>query len=477
MSSVLERFVNDVHQGDAAQTLAEMPANSVHMAMCSPPYYGLRDYNVDGQIGLEESLSEYIDSLLAVSEELRRVLRDDGSWWLNLGDTFAGSWGAQGYEGECKNQVDASPEKHPARNAAIRRKSKMLVPHRVAIALMDAGWIVRADCPWVKPNPMPHPVKDRLHEHKEFVFHLTPEPDYWFDLDAVREPHKEASLERRERYDFNTSGTAAGAYPAEQRRGDEYIGTEPEDALHPNGKNPGDVFEIPVKAFPDAHFAVYPPELCEAPIKSSCPPTVCASCGAPYERDVEDIPVWERDRSMIEREQLTKALNRFDQSDLTQAHLEAARAKGFSDADAGKQQTGAGRNTDDVEELAAEAKAVLGGYFREITMTAHRAGRWEQACDCPVVGDYTEPGIVLDPFAGAGTTLLVAKRLGRRFVGIELNEEYVAMAQQRVGVTVEQPELLLEDDEQTTLVQTDGGETGGPQDTDIDQSGEADRDE
>jgi DNA modification methylase len=453
--SDLERWTNDINQGDAAERLAEMPAASVHCVMTSPPYFGLRDYGVDGQIGLDDSLDEYIADLLDVASELRRVLREDGSWWLNLGDTFAGSWGAQSKSDEANQRDrDAYPGKNPARSGTLRRKSKMLVPHRVAIALEDAGWIVRADCPWVKPNPMPHPVKDRLHEHKEFIFHLTPEPDYWFDLDAVREPHQESSVQRASRSYFEASGTDADAYPT--RESDEYIGTEPEDALHPNGKNPGDVFEVSVKPFPEAHFAVYPPELCETPIKASCPPTVCAECGTPYERQTADVPVWERDRSTIEREQLRKALDRFEESDLSVDHLEAARAKGFSDAAAGKQQIGAGRNTDEVDRLAAEAKRVLGGYFREITMTAHETVGWSQACDC--ASDATEAGIVLDPFAGAGTTCLVAKRLGRRFVGIDLNPEYVAMAQRRVGVDVDEPERLLEDGETSLLAFSDGGD-------------------
>jgi DNA modification methylase len=451
-----ERWINDIHQGDAVEMLRKMPESSVHCVMTSPPYFGLRDYGVNGQIGLEDSLEEHIAELLDVASELRRVLRDDGSWWLNLGDSFAGSgrgqWTDSGDDPKEAYRPDSG--ELPDRDVNLRRKSKMLVPHRVAIALEDAGWIVRADCPWVKPNPMPHPVKDRLNEQKEYVFHLTPEPDYWFDLDAVREPHKEESI-RRTGNSYENSGTTADAYP--NRESSEYIGTDPEDALHPNGKNPGDVFEIPVKAFPEAHFAVYPPELCETPIKSSCPPTVCAACGTPYERDVEDVPVWERDRSKIEREQLTKALDRFDQSDLTVDHLEAVRAKGFSDAAAGKQQSGAGRNTEQVETLAAEAKDVLGGYFREITMTAHETGGWSKTCDCDT--DETEPGIVLDPFAGAGTTCLVAKNLRRRFVGIDLNPEYVAMAQKRVGVTVDESERLLEDDQQTLQTATDGGQS------------------
>jgi len=420
--------------------------------MTSPPFYGLRDYGVDGQIGLEESLNQYISELLNVASELRRVLRDDGSWWLNLGDSFAGSWGAQSKD-ETSNNLpqDGFPDKNPGRNASLRRKSKMLVPHRVAIALQDAGWIVRADCPWVKPNPMPHPVKDRLHEHKEFVFHLTPEPDYWFDLDAIREPHKEESI-RRTGNSYENSGTTADAY--RDRESSEYIGTEPEDALHPNGKNPGDVFEVAVKPFPDAHFAVYPPELCERPIKSSCPPQVCADCGTPYERVTEQVPMWERDRDDIEREQTLRALEIADEAGLSVEHFEAARAVGLGNLDGGDGNPYQ-RVDEETAELAREASEVLGSYYREALMSETAAtDDWEQQCGCPT--DDTQPGVVLDPFAGAGTTCLVAKDLGRRFVGIDLNPDYVAMAQKRVGVTVDQPELLLEDSNQATL--PDGGE-------------------
>lgn len=331
----LSQWENQIHQGDAAETLAQMPEGSVNCVMTSPPYYGLRDYGIDGQIGLEESLDDYIESLLDVADEVRRVLRDDGSWWLNLGDSFAGSWGAQSKD-ETENNLPQHdhPDKNPARHTDLRRKNKMLVPHRVAIALQEHGWIVRSDAVWSKPNPMPHPVKDRLHEHKEFVFHLTPEPDYWFDLDSIRIPHKKSSLERTES-SFGSSAVGSLACPREDKR--ESVLMDAEDALHPNGKNPGDVFEIPVRAFPEAHFAVYPPELCEAPIKATCP----------------------------------------------------------------------------------------------------------------------EDGVVLDPFAGAGTTCLVAKRLSRRFVGIELNPDYVAMAQKRVGIDVDEPERLLEDDETTILEYTE----------------------
>jgi len=445
---------NDIHEGDVVETLREMPESSVHMAMCSPPYLGLRDYGVEGQIGLEDSLDEYIETLVEVGEELRRVLRDDGNWWLNLGDSYAGSRRGQ-WDGEHERQKEAyTPDNGelPDQETSLGRKSKMLVPHRVAIALQDAGWIVRSDAVWNKPNPMPNPVKDRLHEHKEFIFHLTPEPDYWFDLDAVREPVQTSRPDRSNTGGRKTEETSH--YPDRDTRSRTH---NFDRAAHPNGKNPGDIMEVSVKSFPEAHFAVYPPELCELPIKASCPPTVCADCGTPYERVVEDVPVWERDPDSVEREQLKRALERFEESDLTKSHLQAVRAKGFSDAAAGKQQTGAGRNTDDVEALAQEAKDILGGYFREFTMTAHETDGWRQSCDCET--DSTESGIVLDPFAGAGTTCLVAKELGRRFAGIELNPEYVAMAQKRVGVTVSEPDRLLDDGETSITAYTDGGKS------------------
>lgn len=431
----IDAWTNDIHQGDAAETLGDMPEDSVHCAVTSPPYFGLRDYGMDGQIGLEESLDEYIGNLVEVGDELRRVLRPDGSWWLNLGDSFAGSGRGQWDESDDAPKESYQPDSGelPDQDAGLRRKSKVLVPHRVAIALQESGWIVRSDAVWSKPNPMPHPVKDRLNETKEFVFHLTPNPDYWFDLDAIREPHTtdDPRVGGGKRWESDTEKEKTGQQKSFA-------------SVHPNGKNPGDVFDVTVKPFPEAHFAVYPPELCETPIKSSCPPKVCAECGMPYDRATEEVPVWERDRSTIERPQLKRALEKAEDAGLTDEHFEAFRAVGFSDAGAGKEcQTGAGNNDDHVEELAAEAKEVLGGYFREFCSPAQKPTGWTQQCGCET--DETESGIVLDPFAGAGTTARVAKDYGRRFIGVDLNPDYVALAQKRAGISVDEPERLLED--------------------------------
>lgn len=449
-------WTNDIHQGDVLAVLEEMPESSVHMAMTSPPYFGLRDYGEEvdtvwggdddcthswitetkaaqggqntednppgvggnehtqetrlrgsdgidslrctecgawqGQLGLEPRLDQFVDNLVEVGRALQRVLRDDGSWWLNLGDSFAGSWGGQGYDGETKNQPNAHPDKNPARNASLPEKCKMLVPHRVAIALIDAGWILRNDAVWKKPNPMPHPVKDRLNDTFEFVFHFVQEQQYWYDLDAVREPHADSSLDRDE-YGYNSAGVGMLSCPREDR--EEEVIVDDDQALHPKGKNPGDVFEIPTRSFPDAHFAVFPPDLCETPLKATCPEQVCANCGTPYDRETE-----------------TKYIN------------------------PGNRQTNGPKYVDRGDESPN---------FDQRLEAVHIPGELEPACECDT--DETEPGIALDPFAGAGTLPMVAKEMGRRFIGIELNPEYVAMAQKRVGVTVDEPERLLEDGE------------------------------
>ena len=415
--SDINDYTNQIHTGDATETLSELPDSSVHMMMTSPPYFGLRDYGVDGQIGLEDSLDEYIAELVDVFREVRRVLRPDGSAWLNLGDSYAGD------------------------------KSKMLVPHRVAIALQDDGWIVRNDVTWVKPNAVPSSVKDRLNTTTEQVFHLTPEPDYWYDLDAIREPHSENSIERRERHDTTRGGEDTYGQP-------EHTGFEGDD-LHAAGKNPGDVFEVTTKPFPEAHFAVYPPELVETPLKATCPPRVCAACGAPYERNTEEVPIWEQGPETVTRAQTRRALELADEHGLTESHFEAARTVGIGNLDASEGNPYE-RVDDETADLARETADALGSYYREALLTETRPGDdWRATCDCDT--DATEPGIALDPFAGAGTTCLVAKEHGRRFVGIDLNAEYVAMAQQRLGLTVENPEHVRDDAEAGLGAFTDGG--------------------
>jgi DNA modification methylase len=434
---------NSIQTGDCFDVLAELPESSVHMCMTSPPYYGLRDYGVDGQIGLEETLDEYIDRLVRVGDDLRRVLRDDGSWWLNLGDTYAGTGTAQP-EGSYKETVE-SPE--PV-GQSLGRKNKMLVPHRVAIALQESGWVVRNDVTWVKPAPMPSSVKDRLNTTTEQVFHLTPEPDYWYDLDAIREPYSE-SMERRKECQSKHGGHESDGWGGGRHH--QSGGLLDDSQTYEDTMHPGDVFEVTTKPFPDAHFAVYPPELCEKPIKATCPPTVCSECGAPYERETRDeVPAPDHNPT---RENAKRAHELAEKHGLTDEHKQAIRAVGIHDEEYGNAQSM--RVTELERQRAKEAKEALGPYFREYTKTVPIAQSWIQTCDCDT--DATESGICLDPFAGAGTTLLKAKELDRRFVGIELNPEYADMARVRVGLTPEDPARVRDDDQRGIEAFADGG--------------------
>lgn len=372
--SEIDDWTQDIHVGDVRDRLSDLPADSVHMGMTSPPYFGLRDYDEAEQIGLEDSLDEYIAELVAVFDDIRRVLRPDGSFWLNLGDSFA-------------------------------NKQKQLVPHRVAIALQENGWVVRNDVTWYKPNPMPSSVTDRLNTTTEQVFHLTPEPDYYYDLDAIREAHATTRAEYTNKLPQNEKANKT----FENSSGEdisEYSTQEAIDRRFSQGKNPGDVFEVTTKPFPDAHFAVYPPELVEKPIKATCPKKVCASCGAPYNRDVEREGGPDGD------------------------HLAEVDRTAAAEASQANDRTPTG--------------GTLAERYREYGYPDRIMNGWNQTCDCDT--DDTDAGIALDPFAGAGTTAMVAKNHGRRFVGLELNPEYVAMAQKRLGLTVADPQFLRDDD-------------------------------
>jgi DNA modification methylase len=416
-SDEIGEWVNQIHCGDAVDQLTQLPDSSIHMCMTSPPYFGLRDYGADGQIGLEDSLDAYIQELVDVGDALKRVLRDDGSWWLNLGDSY-------------------------------QDKQKQLVPHKVAIALQETGWIVRNDATWVKPNPMPQSVKDRLNTTTEQIFHLVPERDYWYDLDAIRAPHKQQTRERRDRAE--TDRSEYNKY----KGGEPFANHSLDDApIHPSGKNPGDVVEVTAKPFPEAHFAVYPPELCEKPIKATCPPKVCTECGTPFEREAQvEVPAPDANPT---RQNAKRARELAEKHDLADEHKQAIRSFGLHDADYGDAQS---MSSSKLKALTQEAKEALGAYFREYTITVSQEDRWVQTCKCET--DATEPGIVLDPFVGAGTTCMVAKNLQRRFIGIDLNDEYVAMAQDRVGISVDNPDHLREDDAQSGIetFAADGGE-------------------
>lgn len=246
--------------GDALEQLRTLPDGSVDCIVTSPPYYGLRDYGTVGQYGLEASPAEYVETMRSLFAEARRVLADDGTLWLNLGDSY--SAGGQG--GNRGGKLDGGPHLNrvpsPTRVPGFAPKNLLMIPERTAIALQDDGWILRNRIIWHKPNAMPESVADRLSQRYEPLFLLTKGQRYHFDLDAIREPHaapeRKAGARAFRARDLNHQRTATGVYSG------------PDD----RGRNPGDVWQIATRPYPAAHFAVFPIDLPLRCIKAGCRP-------------------------------------------------------------------------------------------------------------------------------------------------------------------------------------------------------------
>lgn len=260
-----------LYLGDTFEVLRALPEGSVDCCVTSPPYFGLRDYGIAGQYGLESSPGEYVARMVEVFGEVLRVLADDGTLWLNIGDSYASTGGGSGVGpnaavGSTLRQSDARTR--PLTTLAA--KNLVGIPWRLALALQDGGWILRNDIIWAKPNGMPESVRDRLTNKHEHVFMLAKSQRYWFDLDPIREPHAEVSLKRAMPHRADP-GKAA-------REGTPYIGISSGQTLaleqmnHDGGRNPGDVWSIPTQPFVEAHFAVMPVMLAERCILAGCKP-------------------------------------------------------------------------------------------------------------------------------------------------------------------------------------------------------------
>jgi site-specific DNA-methyltransferase (cytosine-N4-specific) len=265
-----------LYTGDARAVLAGMPGQSVHCIVTSPPYWGKRDYGVAGQYGHEDSPAAYADTMRDVFREARRVLADDGTCWLNLGDSYSASGGgATGMHAYLGEHITTH------RATSLGAKNLLGLPWRVAFALQADGWILRNAIVWHKPNAMPESVRDRLNCRHELLFLLVKSPAYWFDLDPIREPHK--SVHQRE------PGTARGrtrppGRPGSPTRPPKYgpgtvavtassrYGGSRHRRGHPNGRNPGDVWSVPTRPYNGPHFAAYPIDLPLRCIAAGCKP-------------------------------------------------------------------------------------------------------------------------------------------------------------------------------------------------------------
>lgn len=389
-----ELSVNQIIQGDTLEVLRQLPDECVDTIITSCPYWGLRDYGIEGQIGLEPTLEEYLEKLLAITSELKRVLKKTGVMFWNHGDNYSqGNHSESGWHRADEGYYNI-PRFTMECEVKIPRKSLCLQNYRLILRMIDEqGWILRNIIIWHKPNHMPSSAKDRFANAYEPVFMLTKSSRYYFDLDAVRVPHKESSIERH-KYPMNN-------YPRawEQNATPISGGKTVNLHLHPLGKNPGDLWTISTQPFPEAHFATFPEKLIEPMIKAACPEEICKKCGKARERIVE-VGKWSKDNIPEDR------WKRSYKGKIIHENSPYKRS---------------------ISEIYKEAL----GKGRRITLG------WT---DCGCNAGW-ESGIVLDPFMGSGTTALVALKLGRRFIGIELNPEYVKMAYKRIEPYLNQSRL------------------------------------
>lgn len=241
--------INKIHQGDALDLLRQLDNKSINCCITSPPYFGLRDYGVEEQLGLEKTPDEFVNNLVKVFREVRRVLKPDGTLWLNLGDSYAGSGkgsnpdgsthnsSKKGKQGTHKGTILGITKPQKAKRIGLKPKDLIGIPWKVAFALQADGWYLRQDIIWHKPNPMPESCTDRCTKSHEYIFLLSKSNKYYYNQKAIKESHKGDSLKRWEE----------------------------------DGKNKRSVWIVPTKPFKQAHFATFPPKLIEPCVRAGCP--------------------------------------------------------------------------------------------------------------------------------------------------------------------------------------------------------------
>ncbi|MFO7540487.1 MAG: site-specific DNA-methyltransferase [Chloroflexota bacterium] len=234
-------WVNSIQHGDAGDVLATLPEASIDCIVTSPPYYAQRDYSTPVQIGNEKTPDQYIENLVQVFVQCQRILKEEGTFWLNLGDKYQ--------DGELLG-----------------------MPWQVALSLKKSGWILRSDIIWHKPNAMPSSVKNRPTTDHEYVFLFAKNKTYYYDIDAIREPHVTFTTKSRMKGGRNHFGKKNGTPEQGKNEGDSNLHDGRWDqAFHPKGRNRRTVWEIPLSKFREAHFAVFPEKLVELCILAGCP--------------------------------------------------------------------------------------------------------------------------------------------------------------------------------------------------------------
>jgi len=374
----------EIKEGNCIDVLRGIEDNSIDCVVTSPPYWGLRDYGIEGQLGLEDNPYDYINNMVVVFDEVKRVLKPTGTCWLNLGDSY-------------------SKANYKYAGWSIKEKDLVGIPWRVAIALQSSGWWLRSDIIWNKPNQIPESVIDRPTRCHEYIFLLTKDRRYWYDAEAIREPPTEKTLikialaEKSAKENTTDKQLVKDNYKRSKEAkivNDRYSNARDHLVCKPpeSGRNKRTVWTIMTQPFAGAHFAVFPEKLVEPCIRAGCPKEICSKCGAPFVRVVY---------------------------------------RGNSEHHC---RPGCGcREKNNKEQDWSDGYRGYGKFQN----TAIATDTFAPSCEC---GADAYNGIVLDPFCGSGTTGVVAIREGRRFIGIELNPEYIKIANERIGKA--QPSLF-----------------------------------
>ena len=351
---------NTILQGDALAVLKTLPDESIDCVVTSPPYWALRDYGVDGQLGREPTFQEYITKLCDIFDEIKRVLKKTGTCWVNLGDTYGTQSGAMrdgkfGTKNTNNQQVIQPKSIH---------KCLLQIPSRFAIEMTNRGWILRNRIIWHKPNCMPSSAKDRFTVDFEELFFFVKSKKYYFEPQYERATYTDNRKDKG-RHQYNNRNTQCGVLVTDKR-------------------NKRCVWKIPTKGFKEAHFAVFPEALIETPIKAGCPQYICKKCGKPRERIIETefIPQPDVSPERNKRGVYRKPMDKSNRWQHFPRGTTKAKTKGWTD------------------------------------------------CGCSA---GFRPGIIMDPFMGAGTVGVVARKQLRDYLGIDLNTEYCKMAQKRIS--------------------------------------------
>jgi len=517
---------NTIYQGDAIEVLKTFPEKSIDMLMTSPPYWALRDYgdnndriwdadencehnfeeviskfNNDGQkthketvnnacgkmvsgfcqkcnawkgqLGLEPNFDLYIKHLCDIFDEVKRTLKDTGTIWVNLGDTYAGGGGNKGVPDDWKsismNNRQKYSDNKPSRKTSITSKSLVMIPFRFAIEMVKRGWILRNTIVWHKPNCMPSSVKDRFTVDFEYLFFFSKKKKYYFEQQF--EPQSPVTLPRLKRAvsdhhkNLNVPGQTTHGMHKARARG------EGEIMYNPKGRNKRTVWRICPRPFKEAHFAVYPEELCETPIKAGCPKEVCVKCGKPKEqgfikkeyigdeKEVSGKFKGANVHSAGAREHYLSEQRKYqpDQKAIALFIKNNIKEKESLNQEFGEHtwthwiridESGASLPSPEQYKKLKEMLNLTDDYDKEMLTTIKvlvddKGGKTESigykpTCNCKA---GFASGIVLDPFFGAGTTGLVALKQGKKFIGIELNPEYIEISKKRLKPFLEQQTL------------------------------------